>query len=319
MALFILYNLLLVGTFAAHYLLVGRTHLASGTVTGSTTAARMEDYWRGGFPPLEPRRFLWWLLMASTGEMAAYPTGSANGGSSLTVLLALVGSCYLWRNGQRALLVLAAGALGLGFVAAVLHKYPFGASSRVEQHLAPFYCLLAGLGDAVVIQRLSGAAPRWKGTLLVAAVLGLVGAGGVARDVLRPYRDEDALWAQRVVDDLRKRAGNDRILLAQHYAGMISPFQWQFGKLGGQAVERHNIDWAHLGDEQSVWVFSYGGPVCGEREEWEGLLGQSGCHWRCVERKPSIILQRWAADPILHCRVYHWVRDREAPQDAARR
>jgi hypothetical protein len=275
----------------------------------------MEKYWQagGGFPPLQPVRFLWWLLMAHTGQMAAYPIGAVSGGSSLTALVGLVGLWHLWRNGQRELLALIGGALGLGFAAALFHKYPYGSSGRIAQHLAPLYCLLAGLGVAVLLQRQRSSAARWKATLAVTAVLAVVGAGGMVRDVLRPYRDDDALWARQVTEDLMKRAGHDPILLAQDFPGIVSPFQWQLGKQGAQVVERRNIDWAQLGEEHSLWVFSYGGPTSWELEEWQGLLAQTGRRWRCVERKPSSILQRRLEDPILHCRVYHWIRDTDAP------
>jgi hypothetical protein len=323
LALFALYNVLLGVTFMAHYLLVGRAHLASPMVTGAptaTTAAGMEKYWQagGGFPPLEPVRFLKWFFLAHTGQMAAYPTGAANGGSSLTVLLALVGAWHLWRRGQRGLLVLAGGALGLGFAAALFHKYPFGSSGRIAQHLAPFYCLLAGLGVAVLVQRARTSASRWSATLAVGAVLALVGAGGIVRDYLRPYRDDDALWARQICDDLFRRAGQDRILLEQDYPGVLSTFHWQLGRRGAQVVERRNIDWAHLGEERSFWLFSYGGPTSWELEAWQDRLAQTGRRWRCVERTPSAIVQRRLDDPILLCRVYHWVQETDPTPSMAR-
>ena len=85
--------------------------------------------------------------------MAAYPLGSGKCSSCLTALLGAIGLGRLYRHGRRELLILTAGAFGLGFVAAVLRRYPYGTSCRVVQHLAPFYCLLTGLGVAVLIQR----------------------------------------------------------------------------------------------------------------------------------------------------------------------
>jgi hypothetical protein len=122
-----------------------------------------------------------------------------------------------------------------------------------------------------------------------------------------------------VVDDLVKRAGNDRILLVQDFPGLISPFQWQLGKHGAQVVQRRDIDWAHLNGEDSLWVFSYGWPAPEEVEEWQSLLARSGRRWRCVENRPLIVVQRRADEPFLHCRVYHWVRERETCAVTARR
>ena len=231
-ALFVAYGILLVAAFVSHYLLVARPHLASVTigthVLGIDTNSGMNDYWKMGFPPLtEPIALVEWFFLTHTGQMAAYPLGASNGGSALTVLLGLIGTVALWRGSQRTFVVLVFSVFGLGIVAACLHKYPYGASCRLAQHVAPFYCLFAGLGVAVLVERWSQPTRRWRSTLILASILGAVGIGGTIRDFAHPYREKEALWARPVADDLAARAGNDSILVLQPFNGVPSNFAWQ--------------------------------------------------------------------------------------------
>jgi hypothetical protein len=306
MTLFALYNLLLVGTFAAHYLIVGRAHLAS-PVRGVTTADGMYFYWAFGFPPSGPLAFIKWLFLAHTGQMAAYPIGASDGGSIVTVMLALVGVWHLHRHAQRPLLVLAGGTFALGLVAALAHKYPYGASCRLSQHLTPFWCLLAGLGVAVLIQRRVDFRARWKATLAVAGLLALVGAGGMVRDFLMPGRD-DGQWAQQVVADLSARAGRDPVVVAQAPEKVYSAFYWQLGSLREQVSWLPQVNWQATGRNcSSLWIFSYGGPYDREETRLETLLARSGRPWRCAGRTESLLACRTMSEGIKHCRVYHWV------------
>ena len=91
----------------------------------------------------------------------------------------------------------------MNFVAALLHKYPYGGCCRLSQHLAPAACLLAGLGLAAVVERVRQS-PRYGRYALRSAVgcLALVAAIGMVRDLWRPFKDHDALWARNVVREL---------------------------------------------------------------------------------------------------------------------
>jgi hypothetical protein len=330
-ALFLVYNLLLTVTFVGHYYFVGRTHLASPNVVFGATADRMQTYWETGFPPAGFLAFLKWCVLANMGQIAAYPAGAANGGSILTVLASGLGLWHLYRNGRTGLPLLAAGCFSLWFVAGLMRCYPYGSSCRLAQHVAPFYCLLAGLGVSVLIQRGRAAcrtlAPSegfedsafktaacdgracWRRTLFAAGVLVLVGGIGIARDINRPYRDEDARWARELVGDLVKRVGDDPILVAQDVKQINPVFHWQLGAHGARVILQPAVDWERLGQENSLWVFSYGERFGDEQERIQRALEQSRRPWRCVERKASTIAQRRLDEGFLHCRVYHWTCD----------
>ena len=76
----------------------------------------------------------------------------------------------------------------LGLVAAFLGRYPYGGEARIMQYLAPSICLLAGLGAAALLARLSRPAVAWGAPRALVAAMGLLAVGLAARDLARPYR-----------------------------------------------------------------------------------------------------------------------------------
>ncbi len=154
----------------------------------------------GGFPP--PGDFLGtlgWLLQAHTGRTFGYPLGAENGGSLLTFAAFATGAIVLLRAGRRCLPARCLPArclpaillcpFGLGLIAALLQRYPYGGSARVSQYLVPAICLLVGLGAT----RLSSLARRSKvrrrarkGVLVFLVLFGVLYGASL---LLRPYRD----------------------------------------------------------------------------------------------------------------------------------
>lgn len=92
------------------------------------------------------------------------------------------GAIVLWRR-NRLLLLLLVSPLLFTLAAAAMHRYPYGYSARLAQHMAATFCLLAGLGLAGAIRRLSPArvASEVLGTATV--VLVAIGIVGIIRDV----------------------------------------------------------------------------------------------------------------------------------------
>ncbi|MEM7351071.1 MAG: glycosyltransferase family 39 protein [Acidobacteriota bacterium] len=146
--------------------------------------------WEWGFPPLDdPLGALEWVIRAHTGRTFGYPIGGENGGSLLTFVAFALGLVVLYRHGKYRRLGLLLMPFAMGFIAAVLQKYPYGGSGRVSQYLAPAICLLAGLGAAHLSSLAKRAAKRQRvqrGVLRFLVVFGLL-IGTAA--VLRPYRD----------------------------------------------------------------------------------------------------------------------------------
>jgi hypothetical protein len=146
--------------------------------------------WRDAFPPLaRPWRLPWWLVDMHTGNMLAYPYGANHFGSVLTTLLVLAGCIRVARRrARRPLLCLLLGAIPAALVAAGLHQYPYGTSTRVMLYLAPAFCLLTGEGVMAVLQL-----RRWanRGPLIVGGMLAIVPLVCTAFNVAMPYKAYD--------------------------------------------------------------------------------------------------------------------------------
>jgi hypothetical protein len=183
------------GTFLALYAVFTRTQ-------ASATLAAMQAQWTAAFPPRDdPLALLRWIATVHTGGMFAYPCGGEHGASSLTLVLFLVGTVALWRQGRRTLVLTCLAPFGLALAAAALKRYPYGgvahgSPARVMQYLAPSICLLTGLGTAAVLGRIARFRPRLGLWTLRAGLLALAGIGIVplALDASHPYR---AVHAQR--------------------------------------------------------------------------------------------------------------------------
>lgn len=186
-------------------------------MAGSVAAPQHEAFGPGGgtwahaWPPLaKPWLLPWWLLDVHAGNMMAYPMGGKNFGSSATLVLVIIGSVILWRRGRRELLGMLLVPLLLTLVAAAFHKYPYGTSARVAQHMAPAFCLLAGVGIAKAISLLPGV-HRLRGVYIITLVLALMAAAGMAMDIGRPYKELDARDCRNALGALAKATGpNDR-------------------------------------------------------------------------------------------------------------
>jgi hypothetical protein len=196
------------GAVLASVLVPGRsvaTLLAHGTVFGGVTAAAfamvywhslqgqfshheegMVTYWAESFPPSDPPAFLLWFVRTHTGNLMAYPFGGKNFASILTTVAALAGLVTLVRRKSWLWLAMIVAPFALTLVAAFFHRYPYGGSARVSQHLAPAIALLTGVGICTWIG-LAGARQKQL-CLLALAGLVVLAVGGTVRDIWRPYK-----------------------------------------------------------------------------------------------------------------------------------
>jgi hypothetical protein len=279
-ALFALYNLLLVGSFAAVFLLSLRQQ---ADPNAAELQAFMRNYWTHGFPPDTPLRLIVWAVRVHTGWLMMYPVGDANGGSTLTFLLFVGGVWACWRSRDRALLVLCLAPFALNFAAAAIGKYPYGASCRLCQHLAPAICLLVGVGWAAILERI---APRLADRLwwVRAAAVALAGFGvaHIAVDLHRPHRDTRAKWSQAVSREVgyHLRPG-DVVVYRCAAAVRYEPFEWYMVRLGGRVAWD---DVPAVGpDVRRVWVVAFAANGTGAADEAE-VLTRLGPAWETLAR-----------------------------------
>lgn len=234
--------------------------------------------------------------------------GDGNGGSTATFLLVLIGVGSWWRSGRRELLVLALTPFALGLVAAALERYPYGACCRLSQHVAPAICLLAGTGLAVVLERwvtTATARQRWLWTLTGLFVL--CGVGGMAADLAKPYRDQEAVWCRKLVQELEKRAAPEDQIVVLTSPGDVWPLlRWQLRSRGDRVTWQGQIDWARLeqtgGRLWCLWPWTVHGapdfgrpPLPGDFPDGQALTLVQECPFRL---RPTL-----GGDPVLHCLV----------------
>jgi hypothetical protein len=198
--------------FGALYLVALGLSFAAVVVTFAAPQASSGSWlpgsitWRDAFPPLDqPWRLPWWLLDVHTGEMLAYPHGGKNFGSSATFLLVVLGSWSMARHrARRPLLLLLLGPLPVAFVAAALHRYPYGTAARVTMYMAPAFCLLAAEGIIALLKRWGGLT---RGPIVIAALLGLLPLSFTVHDVIFPYFRLDDLEHRRIALRLAAHTG----------------------------------------------------------------------------------------------------------------
>lgn len=280
-ALLLTYGLLAVATFLLHYELVGKPHLATVTFGGHSTAEGMHTYWAKAFPPADPAKLLVWLPSTLAGEIAAYPIGGQRGLSFVTVTLCAIGAVGMWRRKEGDLVAVLLGVLGLWLAAAALHKYPIG-SCRLGQHAAPVFCLLGAAGTADLLRRWVPVTRARQAVIGVAILLGLVGLGGLARDLIRPYRDLEARDSRAAVRALTESTA-DPILVAQPRVEVpTASVHWYLGTHGDRVMWAP-ADWVEaVRGKPAVWVVACGDPPAGDEEgESRDRLGPG---WVCVTR-----------------------------------
>jgi hypothetical protein len=97
------------------------------------------------------------------------------------------------------------GPLAFNFVAAALHRYPYGTSPRIALYMAPAFCMLIGLGLAASVKTLWTRRLVPLGYLLVAGALGLIPIAGIAIDFAKPYHTADDRVHRQIACRLAKQ------------------------------------------------------------------------------------------------------------------
>ncbi len=216
-------NLSLVASFLAFYF--------AGICGQNVELEGMQHAWQAAFPPLESvSRFLGWLAMRHIVDLGAYPV---DGLAVSTFLCYLAGLAILCRRRQFLLPVLCGAALGLNFIAAVLHRYPYGGHIKFMLYLMPLICLLAGLGAGELLERL---AQRWGRcsalTLAAMILLAVIPIGSIVRDFAHPGKCDDDIrfcgFARWFWPEVSR--GAELVLLDADPATRFAPlaFEWDY-------------------------------------------------------------------------------------------
>lgn len=208
----------------------------------------LQTHWGHAFPPHELRDLPGWLLDTHTSNMMAYPMGGKNGGSTLTFVLVLAGLWHFARVRRWSLLLLWTVPFGLTFVAAWMHRYPYGDSARLCQHLAPATCLLAAAGCAQLIEATCRTLRSQKIALTcTCGVLALVGVGGIARDLLHPFKTTGDAEGRRIAQHIADEAGPGcPVVLLAEWQGTQPEFIWYLQRNHQRIIWQADADWHAL-------------------------------------------------------------------------
>jgi hypothetical protein len=242
---FVLFNLAMMLAFVGHYLLIGQTQYTAET---GGLGKFLDDYWQDWLPPADAVGLGRWLVLAHTGNMMAYPVGGPHGGSVVTLLLCIMGGWSLWQSGRRQVLALLTVPFVLSMLAAVLHKYPYGGSARLAQHLAPSICLLLAQGVVYLVSCLPlTAAGRLRLAGAAALVFAVVAGVGLARDVRKPFKTPTDAWNRNFADQLLSQAGpNDQVVVFHEFGQIHTGLEWYLRRQDPRIAWHGAVDWPQL-------------------------------------------------------------------------
>jgi hypothetical protein len=235
------FNLVLAASFVA-------VVLATRSAVSGAEQQSMDRYWVDSFPPIaHPWKLFVWFLEIHSAGMLGYPVGGPNWGSVISFLLCLSGAAILVRRRRGFLLAVLLAPLALNFVAAAMHRYPYGGHSRMTLFMAPTFCILIGLGmagGAALAAALRGRLMRWAtartasnrpyARTAVLALLGLllsVAAAVLFRDLWYPYKSGTTLrskeFAQWFWSDLAE--DSELVCLETDLRANLSPGSYEHG------------------------------------------------------------------------------------------
>jgi hypothetical protein len=287
-ALFVLYNVGMLATFATTYFLVAQPQVDPSV---SDTGSYMRWYWRNGFLPDSAWQWPLWFLKVNTGRMFAYPLGDADGGSSATTILFLIGCWWCWRNGSRPLLVACIVPFVLNFIAAVLGKYPYAGCCRLSQHVAPAICLLAGVGWATIMERVAPKRQdRLKLVLWATGFLIVFGTGELIHRCVKISNGPVCQFSKSLHRELQIVVQPGDLIVVHNLSTCDVTTQWYLKRFGHQLII-HQPGQA-LPQADRLWVVSMlpRQPAA----EWHRDFISAAKDWRAGDTASYAI--RWAFD-----------------------
>jgi Dolichyl-phosphate-mannose-protein mannosyltransferase len=286
---FVAFNGLLLAAFVAHLLFVGRE---TDPANPSTLHDYMKGFWRYGFPHGGPLASLWWAIRVHAGKMFSFPI-DFNGGGLFGLALVVLGVSALWRQGRRPLVLLCVLPFGLHMLAAFLHRYPYGMHPRLEEHLAPCFCLLAGAGLAGLVEW-AAKTPVGQTRWLTAATAGFACVGlGVAVSVWRePFHDTVAQMARIAVRQVRHQLQPEDRIVVRGTTDVC--LRWQFLALADRIPHDDESAFAPQRSAGRLWIvneqidrdaLNAPAPAPVSPDEIAELAGATPEHWAVRQRR----------------------------------
>jgi hypothetical protein len=305
LGLYALFNVLMLAAFIGHYFGVTRNQIAGPQL--AEQSAWLQDYWHDAFPPPSLTGWPLWLAKVHAGSIFALPVGGSAWVGSLSLLLAVLGAAGLWTSGRRSLLLACAAPFALSLLAAALHKYPYGGSPRLAQHLAPMACVLIGTGAATALSWRRSPVARARAILAACTVLAVLGISGMVRDVWRPTKAQHELAIRSLVAEFRNiRAEHEPVLLCNRFGEAPIVAEWY---LRMQLDDCHRVDVLD-GMSQTAWLIWFTQDSAGRltAEQVLSLIDERARDWAVADSVETWVPPGGPGDPGYYCmrvRIVH--------------
>ena len=266
-------------------MLVVVTTFARGQYHAS--AQWMLPYWRNGFPPPNPLKFIRWFVLIHTGNLFAYPIGGKNCASLGTLILFCIGLRSMWRQWSFPIRLMLFSPFALTFIAAVFRIYPYGESARVSLHLAPVIILAAAVGIAALLDTATTRRHWHRGVNLTGIVLLGIAVVGLAANVIWPYRIKADANMRSTVRRLLSSAGNEPIFLLHPSDQGPPTLLWYLEEQGRSYAHGMIESPGDLSKTRNAWVIT-----CAAAHERLGKTLAGAPFVRIVSA--SILRARWS-------------------------
>lgn len=315
---YLVFNLALVGAFLSVYKISTgpqystESWLSSPPRKDASSHGWQEGAWVKCFPPFEePVKLPGWLIKTHTGRLFAYPNGGKHGGSALTFICFLAGVTILYRRKRKSLLPILLAPFALGFIAAALHRYPYGYSARFNLYLAPIICLLAGPGAAVLISLIRPEKIRGAVFTVFVSLLALMGMSIIVADCVHPYKNEEDIASRRFARHLWKEESREAELVCAYtdlgkdfFPGL---FEWGNSAryLCHQSIYsenhrrgRHAPDWSSITRDRPLKVVVFSIPenlfphARRDEDTWDRWLKEMTTRYELLDREKHEINQQ---------------------------
>jgi hypothetical protein len=307
--MYLLFSAVLLASFFGWYYFVGLGQYSSAH-------GAENNQWDMWFPPNHLIQLLEWLAAAHSGNMLAYPLGGPNAGSVFSGLLCLAGAWQLGRSRRWELLLLLLCPFVLTLCAAALHRYPYGGSARVAQHLAPAICLLAGNGAAWCFGWFQSAAARRRCMLATCGLLAIIGVVGLSRDLVRPYKAEGDRVARRLAQGIAAQSGaDDQVIVIDEDWRLPPGMEWYLRQSGAKVFWNAQMDRQLLTTAtRRVWVFLFctAPQRLARLSRVEAELTAGPRIFELARQAECQFPFGWDAEHADRCRVFYWVHREEA-------
>jgi hypothetical protein len=228
------------------------------------------------WPPLGVVEFAKWFAIVHSGNYFGYPLDLGSPAGGIAFWLMVIGLIYLWRSGSKMLAILIVSPIVTTTMAAVVHRYPYGQSPRLGQHLVGPICLLMGVAIAGVVRRFwrtQREMERASGVVLV--TIAVIGVGTVVSFGIMPTLESqrDGVKRSFVAGALRDAPPDATVVVLDTKYQVAAITRWYIHLWTGRIAWGVPVSEVGKYADGPVWIFNPVTELPGLDEEIERQVG----------------------------------------------